>query len=207
MRSKEKSTDIFFLRHGQTDFPIDRIYCDDKEDPSLNSNGIYQAKSAAILLKKEGLSAIYASPAKRTLMTSQEVSEVTGLAVEVLPEWVERKFGIWEGLYFNEIEEKYPEEYSNWKRNHVSFTPDSGETITDLRNRLSESLERLILRHRGEKIAIITHVGPIRVSLCEALKIPIENYRQIRVDYASISRVDYGVTKNNLIKINQLNYE
>ena len=207
MRSKEESTNVYFLRHGQTDFPIDRIYCDDKEDPSLNTNGIYQAKCAAVLLKKERISAVYASPAKRTQMTARELSEVSGLEVEILPEWVERRFGIWEGLYFNEIEKKYPKEYSNWKRNPVSFTPDLGETINDLRNRLSGSLDRLVTRHRGENIVIVTHVGPIRVSLCESLRIPIENYRQIRVDYASISRVDYGQTRNNLIKINQHDYE
>jgi len=206
MRSKEKSTNVYFLRHGQTDFPLDRIYCDEREDPSLNSNGIYQAKCAAISLKNSEISKIYASPAKRTQMTAKELSETTGLSVETLPTWIERRFGIWEGLYFNEIEEKYPDEYLNWKKDHVGFTPENGETINDLRQRLSGSLRGLIELHRGETIVIVSHVGPIRVSLCESLAMPIENYRQIRVDYASISRVDYGVTRNNLVKTNYYTY-
>ena len=207
MRNKEKSTNIYFVRHGQTDFPLDRIYCDDREDPGLNTNGLFQAKCAAVSLQNSGISKIYASPAKRTQMTARELSEVTGLAVETRPEWIERRFGIWEGLYFNEIEEQFPEEYLNWKKDHVGFTPKGGETINDLRNRLSGSLKSLIEAHKGESIAIVSHVGPIRVSLCESLSTPIENYRQIRVDYASVSRVDYGETRNNLIKINYYTYQ
>jgi len=206
MRNKEKSTNIYFLRHGQTDFPLDRIYCDEREDPQLNVNGIYQAKCAAISLKNSDISKIYSSPAKRTQMTAKELSDVTKLPVETLPAWVERRFGIWEGLYFNEIEEQFPDDYLNWKKDNVGFTPEGGETINDLRRRLSGSLKSIIEAHRGENIAIVSHVGPIRVSLCESLAMPIENYRQIRVDYAAISRVDYGETRNNLIKVNYHTY-
>ena len=206
MRTKEKSTNVYFLRHGQTDFPLDRIYCDEREDPSLNSEGLYQAKCAAITLKNLNISKIYSSPAKRTQMTASEVSAVTNLPVETVPSWVERRFGVWEGLYFKEIEDKYPEEYLNWKKDNVGYTPEGGETINDVRERLSGSLKGIIEAHRGESILIVSHVGPIRVTLCESLNTPIENYRQFRVDYASISRVDYGLTRNNLIKINFYSY-
>ncbi len=206
MRTKEKSTNIYFLRHGQTDYPSNRIYCDDKEDPGLNSSGIYQAKCAAIALKNVGISKIYASPAKRTQMTAREFSDISELPIHTLPAWVERKFGIWEGLYFNEIEENYPEEYLKWKQNPVGYTPEAGETIEDVGYRLSQSLAELTKAHQGENILLVTHTGPIRVSLCASLAIPIENYRQIRVDYASISRVDYGETRNNIIRINHYTY-
>ncbi|TPW09929.1 MAG: hypothetical protein FD130_2366, partial [Halothiobacillaceae bacterium] len=50
MREKEKSTQIIFVRHGKTDFPLDRIYCDDREDPPLSVEGLQQAERAARLL-------------------------------------------------------------------------------------------------------------------------------------------------------------
>ena len=202
MRSKEASTNIIFVRHGQTDFPLDRIYCDDKEDPALNNEGLFQAKSAAIALKRIEISKIYASPAKRTQMTAAEISEVSGLTVETSPQWVERRFGIWEGLYFDEIEQKYPELYTKWKQDNVGFAPENGETIHDVVRRLDDNLKQLIEKHRGETIVMVSHVGPIRVCLSQSLNIPIANYRQIRVDYASINRVDYGLTRNNLINVN-----
>ena len=202
MRSKESSTNVIFVRHGKTDFPLDRIYCDEVEDPGLNTEGVFQAKSAAVSLKSQNISKIYASPAKRTQMTAREISEVTGLPVETNSNWIERRFGIWEGLYFHEIEKQYPELYTKWKQDNVGFTPENGETIKDVEFRLNESLNEIITKHRGETIAIVSHVGPIRICLCQSLSIPIENYRQIRVDYASMSRVDYGLTRNNLISVN-----
>ncbi len=51
MREKERSTRIIFARHGLTDFPLNRIYCDDREDPALNKTGQDQAQAAAVLLK------------------------------------------------------------------------------------------------------------------------------------------------------------
>lgn len=206
MRNKEKSTDIVFLRHGQTDFPTNRIYCDDIEDPALNEHGLMQAKSTAQSFKNVKLAKIYCSPAKRTMMTANEVVAVTGVEVEIVPEWVERRFGEWEGLYFAEIEENHPNEYAKWKQDMVGYTPKGGETINDVVVRLSAGLKRIKSQHLGENILIVTHVGPIRISLCGAMDIPLTNYRQIRIDYASKSRVDYGKTRNNLIFLNQYAY-
>lgn len=206
MRTKEKSTNITFLRHGQTDFPTNRIYCDDIEDPELNENGLNQAKSAANTLKAQNIRKIYCSPAKRTMMTAKEVVDVTGVELEIVPDWVERRFGKWEGMYFKEVEETFPDEYLLWKQDMVNYTPEGGETINDVKARLAKSLSTIRSKHINENILIVTHVGPIRISLCQAMSIPLQNYRQIRIDYASMSRVDYGETMNNLIFLNQYNY-
>jgi len=206
MRTKEKSTNIVFLRHGQTDFPTNRIYCDDIIDPALNENGLMQAKSAANGLKKGDFSKIYCSPAKRTMMTAQFAADATGAELEIVPEWVERRFGKWEGMYFKEIEETYPHEYAQWKQDMVNYTPENGETINDVKDRLAKSLKKMTSEHLNEKILLVTHLWPIRIGLCQAMSIPLSNYRQIRIDYASMSRVDYGETLNNLIFLNQYNY-
>jgi len=206
MRTKEKSTNIIYLRHGETDYPSNRIYCDDIEDPELNAKGLIQAESTATLFKSLELSAIYSSPAKRTRMTASAVSDICGLSPKMLPEWVERRFGVWEGLYFKEIEDNFPSEYQKWKADMLRYTPDKGETIEDVKNRLDASLNRIISTHSGENVLIVTHVGPIRICVCEAMNIPLENYRQIRIDHASKTQIDYGETKNNLIYTNQYIY-
>ncbi|MDH5259013.1 MAG: histidine phosphatase family protein, partial [Gammaproteobacteria bacterium] len=158
MRTKEKSTNITFLRHGQTDFPTNRIYCDDIEDPELNENGLNQAKSAANMLKAQNIRKIYCSPAKRTMMTANEVVDVTGAELEIVPDWVERRFGKWEGMYFKEVEETFPDEYLLWKQDMVNYTPEGGETINDVKARLAKSLSTIRSKHINENILIVTHV-------------------------------------------------
>ncbi len=206
MRSKEQSTRILFVRHGQTDFPLDRIYCDEREDPALNRRGRLQAKSAAVYFQNLAVAAIYVSPALRTRMTAAEIADVTGIEPMVRPELVERRFGLWEGLYFDEIERDYPEAYQQWKQDPVNYTPEGGETVPDLVTRVGGAVDDIVAAHRGETVVVVTHVGPIRVMVTRAFDIPLGMYRQLRIDYASLNCIDYGETRNNLIFLNKTLY-
>lgn len=202
MREKELSTQVLFIRHGKTDFPLDRIYCDDREDPPLCPEGEAQAAATASYLAGADLAAIYTSPTRRTSATADAIAAPGGLAPVPVPELRERHFGIWEGLYFHEIERDFPDAYSRWKRDNAGFTPEGGESVHDLLARLNTWLGQILPLHAGRQIAIVSHVGPIRTAVAAAVGLPIEHYRRLTIDYASVSRVDYGRKQNNLISLN-----
>lgn len=202
MRQKDPATPVYFVRHGQTDFPLDRIYCDQREDPELNSSGMQQAKSAAELLRDAPLAAIYASPARRTDATATAVNAFHKLDVQYREALRERHFGIWEGLYFHEIENRYPDEYRRWKKDNAGFKPEGGENIHDLALRLNPVLDEIRANHAGKAVAVVTHVGPIRTFIAQALGLPLAEFRRLTIDYAAISRVDYGARQHNLMFLN-----
>ena len=214
MRSKEPSTRIIYVRHGKTDFPLDRIYCDTgviaggnglgskSEDPPLNADGISQAAYAAELLRNLKIDLICASPSARTRMTADAIAASTGAPLQENTLLKERRFGIWEGLYFNEIENGYPTEHQQWKQNPTAFKPQDGESMYDLLARVKTVINGLIVTHAGKTIAVVSHVGPIRACLADALKMPLEMHRQLTIDYASISRMDYGKSQNNFHYMN-----
>lgn len=206
MRSKELETTVYFVRHGQTDFPTKRIYCDDREDPQLNETGLAQAAAAASYFAGVSVDKIIASPAMRTLQTAGAIERVTGKPIQTDERLRERRFGAWEGLYFDEIETQYPREYSAWKQDQVNYTPHGGETIHDLVNRLNSVVSEIVSNNREKTVVVVTHVGPIRTCVTSAFEIPVHQYRQIRIDYASITRIDYGEAKNNLINLNIVRY-
>ena len=202
MREKELSCRVIFVRHGQTDFPIDRIYCDDKENPELNADGKRQAESAARFLREVDIDAIYASPVRRTRMTAEAIAKYHGLSVEFDQSLVERHFGIWEGLYFDEVERDYPDEFVAWKRDQAGFAPQGGESAYDLFDRVSCFLQKIIAENRGRTIVVVTHVGPIRVLVAQAVGMSIDSFRVLRIDPASLTRVDFGSKQNNLVFLN-----
>jgi broad specificity phosphatase PhoE len=202
MREKEPTTRVIFVRHGKTDFPTDRIYCDDREDPPLNEEGLTQAGFAGEVLRAQAVDAIYTSPSSRTRMTADAIARVSGAAVIEDGALRERRFGIWEGLYFDEISQRYAHEYGLWRRDPVHYTPEGGETIDELLTRVTSAVERFTEDHRGGTVLVVSHVGPIRVCLTHALKIPVLWYRQLRIDYGSLTRVDYGERQNNLVYAN-----
>lgn len=199
MREKEASTRIIFVRHGVTDFPTDRIYCDDIEDPVLNDEGRVQAGQAAKFLSSIKAEAIISSPLARTRMTAQLISDAIGLDVETDVRLVERKFGIWEGLRFDEIERQFPSLYLDWKRNQAEFKPEGGESVFDLLERVGAVIFDIKQRFAGKTVVIVSHVGPIRVLIADALGLSVKSYRQIGIDYASVSCVDFGRSQNNLL--------
>jgi len=205
MREKEKSTRIIFVRHGETDFPLDRLYCDDSiESPPLNAAGLAQAEAAAKALSGVSIGAIYASPAQRTQMTANAIAKKHGAKVITCDAFLERRFGVWDGLYFDEVEKRYPEGYVAWKVDPLNFSPEGGETITDLLGRVRGGVDAILSDHPGETIVVAAHVGPIRVILADALQMSLAAYRQLRIDYASQSAVDFGGHQNNIIYVNRV---
>ena len=205
MREKELTTRVIYVRHGKTDFPTDRIYCDDRENPPLNEDGLAQAQAAAELLRSQSVDVIYASPSCRTRMTADTIARLLDVPVIQDAGLGERRFGLWEGLYFAEIAQQYAGAYQAWRKDPVHYTPDGGETIDDLLARVTATVQRVIGKHYGKTVLVVTHVGPIRVCLAAALKIPVQWYRQLRVDYGSLTRVDYGESQNNLVCANFYN--
>ena len=206
MRIREKSTRIYFVRHGETDYPTDRIYCDDREDPALNASGQVQAHTAAEYFRGMEIDAVYASPAQRTMMTALEVSRVVGKDILPLEQLRERRFGIWEGLYFAEIKEKYPEQHNEWKSNLSEYTPQGGESLEDMEHRLQDVIEMIRSKHAEKVVVVVTHTGAIRSLVTTAFNIPKDQFRQIKIDYASITTIDYGESKNNLTNLNIVRY-
>jgi broad specificity phosphatase PhoE len=202
MREKESSTCVIFVRHGKADFPHDRLYCDEREDPPLTDEGLLQAQHAATLLQKQEIDAVYSSPLLRTRTTAELIASRSNVPIHFHSKLKERPFGIWDGLYFDEIARDYPEQFQAWKRDPISFVPEGGETINAHKERVKDALLEIIANHRGQRIAIVSHVGPIRMWITDALDMPLAAYRRLTIDYASITRVDYGAKQNNLMYMN-----
>jgi len=203
MREKEKSTRVIYVRHGKPDFPHDRLYCDEREDPVLTEEGLKQAEAAAQLLKAEAVDAVYVSPMQRTRMTAQPIIDALNVPFHVDAQLKERPFGIWDGMYFDDIQRDFPDEFKAWKRDPVGFVPEGGETIQDHRVRITDAVQEIIARHPGGVVVIVMHVGPIRMCVTDALQMPLAAYRQLTVDYGSLTRIDYGRRQNNLIYLNR----
>lgn len=202
MREKENSARVVLVRHAEPDFPIDRVYCDSSEDPGITPLGEAQAKEVANSLKDIDVAAIFSSPLLRTKLTAEYIDQWHSVEVVYDERLKERSLGVWDGLFFNEVEGQYPEEYRSWKKDQAGFAPQGGETAYDLLARVKPVIVDLVDRFKGRTVVVVCHVGPIRVLLADALGLPINKFRNLRIDPASVACVDYGCTQNNLIMMN-----
>ncbi|MEK7741715.1 MAG: histidine phosphatase family protein, partial [Nitrospirota bacterium] len=92
------------------------------------------------------LSAVYCSPLSRALKSAEIIAEPHGLKPIVIEDLRERSFGIWEGMTFTEIKEKYPQEFEAWAGNPLRYSPVDGESTLVVRDRVIRVLDEIIER-------------------------------------------------------------
>ena len=206
MRTKEIATTLLFLRHGATDYPENRYYCDTIEDPPLNETGVRQASVWPDLLAREAphpggkpVAAIYVSPSRRTRETAEPLIKALGSPNETLDGLRERSFGAWGGLTAEEVQKKYPSEWSAWKRDFLNFTPSEGESLIGFSKRVDETIQLLLSRHAGQTLLVVTHVGPIRTIVAAALGAPLDNIKRLVIGHGSMTQIEYTSSWPNLI--------
>lgn len=146
------STIIGLLRHGQTDWNVD-MRLQGVSDIPLNDYGREQANTAANVLANGDWERTVSSPLSRALETAEIVASKLGFEnVDVLPELIERSFGVAEGL-----------SYDDWKtRYQDGQNVDQAETIAQLDVRANALLELLALKFDGQRVLTVSHGALIR---------------------------------------------
>jgi broad specificity phosphatase PhoE len=142
-------------------------------------------------LKEGALHAVYTSDLRRAVKSGEIVAEPYALQIIVLPELRERSFGIWEGMTFSEIKERYPSEFESWAGDPLKYSPPGGESTREVHGRVIRALDMVLSNHRGGRIAIVAHGGVNRVILCHLLGIPLENIFRIEQNHGAVNIVEF----------------
>ena len=154
-----EATRIIAVRHGETAWNVDaRIQ--GQLDIGLNDTGRWQARRVGEALASERITAVYSSDLGRAHETAQAVAEVAGIPVVADEGLRERSFGIFEGKTFDEIHETWPDHAHNWRKRIPEWQPpEGGESLLELRARVTRTMHELAARHPGEQIVVVAHGG------------------------------------------------
>lgn len=184
----EAATRIVAIRHGETDWnAATRIQ--GQLDIGLNALGRWQAHCLAEALADEALDAVYASDLARARDTAQAVALRAGLAVQTDIGLRERGFGVFEGLTYAEIEQRFPEGAQRWRQRDAGFGPEGGETLDAFYGRAVAAVSALVARHRGQHIAVVAHGGVLDALYRAATRVALDAPRTWQVGNASINRL------------------
>jgi broad specificity phosphatase PhoE len=112
------------------------------------------------------------------------------VAPEIVPGLRERSFGLWEGMSFDEIRQRYPSEFAAWADNPLKFSPMGGESTLEVRQRVLGALEQIIERHPEGSVALVAHGGVNRVIMCHFLNLPLENMFRIEQDFGAVNIIE-----------------
>ncbi|MBP9804906.1 MAG: histidine phosphatase family protein [Candidatus Accumulibacter sp.] len=159
----QETTRICLVRHGETTWNVEKRI-QGQIDVGLNTAGLLQAEAAARWLAGRAVAALYSSDLLRTRQTAERIASVLRLLPSLRPEFRERRYGLFEGLTYDEARAKYPAEYRSFERREPDFViPAGGESLQQLFERVSSGLQRIATNHRGETVVIVTHGGVLDI--------------------------------------------
>ena len=182
------ATRIIAIRHGETDWNV-ATRIQGHTDIPLNDQGRWQAERLAEALADEPLDAVYASDLGRAYETARAFAEPKGLAVGTEIGLRERLFGSFEGMSFDEIEQRWPDQALRWRKRDPAFGPEGGETLSAFYERVVATVRGLALRHAGQSIAVVSHGGVLDCLYRAATRLALDAPRTWQVGNASINRL------------------
>ncbi|MGH3747656.1 MAG: histidine phosphatase family protein, partial [Micromonosporaceae bacterium] len=132
---------------------------------------------------------LISSPLTRARQTAEEIAALIRVKVDIEPGLAECDFGEWEGLTFQEVRDRWPDELEAWLGS-TSVRPPSGESMDDVAARVLPVAAQLRNSHEAATLVAVSHVTGIKLLLRDALDGGGGFLHQLHLDPGGISIVD-----------------
>lgn len=198
-------TTLLLIRHGESEANRMRIFSG-QIDSDLQDNGLQQAKlTAKYIADNYSIDKIYSSDLQHAYKTAECLAEILNADIITDPNLREIDAGKWEGVKYEELLQKYPEEFNMWLYHIGGARCVGGESVEQLGDRVMLVLTRIAEENAGKTIAITTHATPIRVAQSLIENGTLNEMEDIPwVSNASVTVFEYS---NNLWKINAVSID
>ncbi len=195
------ATEILLVRHGQTKSNFTGYYMGwSNED--LDSEGLAQAQKVSARLAAISIASVYSSPLQRALSTAQEIAKPHNLEVKVLEDLIEIKIGDWQGLHISEIRQRWPDLWQQWRTDPSSFTMPGGESFSQLAERVSRAVKKILQENPDVKVIVVSHEIVIKAMIMQALGASYNIYRRFEISNASLSLIQSRNDRLRVVTVN-----
>ena len=191
---------LILVRHGQTEWNAGGRY-QGQSNVALSDTGRKQARFLAERFPVRQLDAIYTSDLDRAKETAECVGKRLGLTVCPAEAFRELSFGDWEGLTYQEISSRWPEEAEKLFTAPDELVIPHGETFQDLQKRALDKIYSLYEKHIDQTVAVFAHGAINKTILAGLMHIPLHYLWSLRQDNTAVNilRLDDGYVMVELI--------
>lgn len=199
-KAAAKPTQVLFVRHGRTP-TTGAVLPGRAPGLHLSDEGRAQAESAAARIATvRAVAAVYASPMERTRETAAPIARAVGRRVRTEKGLLEADFGDWTGAELSRLRRR--REWRAVQAHPSGFRFPGGESFSEVQARIVGATHRLVARHPGETIVLVSHADPIKAALNHALGAHLDTFQRIVVSPCSVSAVVYGDTSTVVLAVN-----
>ena len=148
---------IYYVRHGQTDWNLDKKMQGGQTERNLNETGIEQANETKRRLKNIKYDIVIRSPMNRAKETTEIIIEGKDIPIIIDERLRERKLGELEGNPITpECEKKI------WDYN-LNIDLKGGETLLEFEKRIIDCIKDIKEKYNDKTVLIIAHGGVAKV--------------------------------------------
>ncbi|MBI3607811.1 MAG: histidine phosphatase family protein [Nitrospirae bacterium] len=189
-RLSSDSTRLYLIRHGELLKARPNTY-HGQMDIEVTPNGVAQLERVADRLAEIPLRAVYASTLRRSVQGAEQVAKRHGLSVVQRSAFREKHFGVWEGLTYDEVAERFPDDWARWLADPPTVKPPGGEAYHEMQARVLPALAEIVAAHPASEIALVAHGGVNRAILCHAMGLDLRYVFRIEQDHGALNIIEF----------------
>ncbi len=152
---------LILMRHGESTLNKAKCFYGSL-NPELTDKGMEQCRETREILFQYDYDIIYSSDYIRA-KKSAEIVNYKNLEIIEHKELREKNFGIFEGLTFDEIIEKFPDESEKWFADSDNYNYISGESTVEFCERITTFMKNTV--DLNKNILVVAHWGVVNVLL------------------------------------------
>jgi len=194
---------LILVRHGQTLWNREKRV-QGVSDIELSNRGKAQAEKLARSLQHERIETIVSSPLKRAVQTAEAINCYHRLRIELLDELMELDQGDFEGMAFPELMKQHGDFLKRWVADPASVVMPQGESLGELQNRAWGAVERIV--EKSKNTLVVSHNFTIMTILCKINNRNLSHVREVHVDTASKTVVNFENGSGTVIRFNDVDY-
>ena len=157
---------LLLVRHARTTWNAEgRV----QGGGALDELGRSQAAALGYRLRGESIEAIYASNTLRARQTAMAVARIHGMKIRERQLLRDLDYGRLAGAFLADFERESPGLIEQWRDHPETVHFEGGESLADLRHRISKFMIDLSVVHPTGTVLAATHDSPVRVAASLAL--------------------------------------
>lgn len=145
---------VILIRPGATDYDqqgrIQGVL-----DIPLNDDGASEVARVTTELRGKGMAVLYHSECESAAQTAKSIGAALDVKVKKLSHMQNLNQGLWQGMLVDEVKRKHPRIYRQWQDHPESICPPEGETLTAARERVQQSLGKLLKKRRDGVVGLV----------------------------------------------------
>lgn len=198
---------IILVRHGETDWNLERRIQGGSSDTPLNKRGREQAEGLARKLENEEISAVYSTPLQRGLDTAKAISRYhNGIEVAAEPSLREIEAGELEGITLVELGRHFSKFLIDDTGDDIYPRVPGGESLPEVQKRGWEAVRRLAAKHPEGALVLVSHYFVILSIICAVLELPLSQMTKLKIGTGSISAINLDGDEPRLELFNDTGY-